>query len=376
MVSLFSIIRCVFDWSMVSDYKVFALWPMASPWNNIQELYEVAFVWTHFLRLLLLAHFALLALATFVLFWYDLSAVDFPLHPCFHLEEGKHNGFFGTMSCNLETAIGISPLLILQALASVFLANWLYKQLDDVCELSLRCDHGFLFYLDCCWSGIWTVCLFNQVKLCNVIYSDLFQSHSAVGPSPAHDEAFIAFSIPEACAAMLVFYWICCSTCWVWRSVAQLICPSGSSPGSSHGLFLTLACCWKAIGTFCPLSPKWSCVASSQELWQSQSLVDKAQDEKVFGPSLSEAIPCYSFVNWFWWVFCSLFLCFFPLFQDVLLFGSFCGSVAFSFTVYVCVLCLIMLSSCKVKALRPRPVHCPISLQGICSLSVYLAFLG
>ena len=184
-----------------------------------------------------------------------------------------------------------------------------------------------LFALFCFVPNSYSTLLLNLKRLCGANYSELKQSHSSIVLSQAHDEVFIASSLPEACARILFLCWICwfclfshlcctqrystcwsfcvsCSsmylfifhpfyfvwnicgsivdifvfqtfciiwvfffsTCWVWRSVAQLACPSGSSPSSGHGLFLNLVCCWKDMGTFCLFFLKWLCAARSQEL--------------------------------------------------------------------------------------------------------------
>jgi len=51
---------------MVRGYKVFALWPMASPWNNLVGSYEFDLVWTHLSRFLLIEFFAKLVLDLFL----------------------------------------------------------------------------------------------------------------------------------------------------------------------------------------------------------------------------------------------------------------------------------------------------------------------
>ena len=171
---------CALGLSMVSGYKVFTLWPMTSPWKNLQGLYELAFVWTHFSRLLLLVFFAKLVLDTFLLLQYAIYVVVFHLPPYFYLEKGKLNGGFyilyicypwllsfvyysifyhiflyagffylslGNMSCKLETTIALSPIVIVQALVYVFLDRGLSAQLAGFCGLSLGSDHGLLLNL-------------------------------------------------------------------------------------------------------------------------------------------------------------------------------------------------------------------------------------
>jgi len=119
-------------------------------------------------------------------------------------------------------------------------------------------------------------------------------------------------------------------------------------------LLLNLVCYWKDIGTFCLLILKWLCVASSQELRQHQSSVDKAQDEKVFSPSLSEATLWYYSMNWMWWVCSSFSLCIFLPFLDALLFAYFYSFLVSSLRYGVSFLCHVMLRDCKVRTLQPK----------------------
>jgi len=135
------VIGCAFGLSMVRGYKVFTLWPMASPWNNLDGSYELALVWTHLSRFLLITYFDMLVLDNFFLLWYALFDLAIQLLLYFCLEEGKLTGclyihhmcstcllsfvncsniyhinlhafFFWNMSCKLEVTFASSPMVI------------------------------------------------------------------------------------------------------------------------------------------------------------------------------------------------------------------------------------------------------------------------
>ena len=271
------------------------LWSMASPWTCFEELHELALVWTHFLALLV--HCSIF----FLFFW----PAEFLFFNFWH------------MSCKLVSIFAISLLVIVEDLPSVCLDWWLFANVVDLFGIPPGSGHGFLLSMACCWSGMSVVSFLDFERLCDVTYSEVMQSQSSFALFQAHDEIFFQFSLPEACARILNFSWICwfglvshlcctggnffylafcvsCTamclpnfhpfslvwkmcgsiedssvyrtsvflgsfsfTCWVWRSVVQQLCPSGSSPGSSLGWLLNWACCRKDIVSFCLLFQMW-----------------------------------------------------------------------------------------------------------------------
>jgi len=196
---------------------------------------------------------------------------------------------------------------------------WLFVYFVGIAGFSLGSDRGFLLSLVCCWSGPWVVSLLNLTRIGDDKFAEDLQPQSSFALFWAYDETLFITSLPEACARFLIFCWICwfCSvvhlysiggslfclgsfffTCWVWRSVFQLLCSSGSFPGSRLGLLLNWACCRKDVDTLCLLFVMWLCVTSSHEFRQHLAFVDQAQDEMVFGISLSEANSWFYYIHW------------------------------------------------------------------------------
>jgi len=147
----------------------------------------------------------------------------------------------------------------------------------------------------------------------------------------------------------------------LWFVLSNLTCLFSFSPGSDHGLLLSLVCCWSETWVVCFLLVSWPYVAHSLELWQAYSSVVPAvaYDEVVFGPSLSEAIARFFYTCWTH-RYCSVFhLCYYHPKPHVLCQGCIFQLLFSPLRCTVSCLCHTMVRGCQVRTLQPmaNPLH-------------------